>query len=371
MTIIARRRRSFVGGKLTRFAGRAVARYVGNRAKRYLNNRSQPNESRARTAGTDNPLTTQHDYKVDYRRRRRTRRLRRRIRAGRKFTRRVVNSYVRTMQSPKQVAKLAQFTRISGENSSNYFAALLHTADGAYTGDNPQADWREWFIEGSSQNRRGWDELNLPTAGPTYPFVSERGRAIRSNSSSMELTIRNSGTNAALVSVYRVVCKRDWPFPSQTLESIYEQGFRYSGRVTEHDQPVEAGQPWGMWDSQMEPQQLTSTPFQSFLFTKLFTIYRRTKYQLSPGEEINLMLKSSRPRVVQMEKVRGKTCVGNLTHGYFVDFQGVPAYDSGEESTFALGAQLSIQKMVRYSLTMMPQKRPSTSFDTTDPDPEP
>lgn len=351
---------------LARASARAAIRAYNNRRQQTTSNR--PNQTRAATAG-DNPLTTQHDYKIDYRRRKRTRKLRRRIRRGRKFTRRVVNSYVRTMHSPKQVVKLAQFTRNTGEDASNYFGAMLQTADGKYTGDNPQADWREWFIEGSAQNRRGWDDLANPVSLPLYPLVSEKGRAMRCNSASMELTIRNTGENAAVLSVYRVVCKRDWPFVGQTIEDIYEQGFRYSGLVTEHDQPVEYGTIVGPWDPQMQPQQLTSTPFQSFLFTKLFTIYRRTKYQLSPGEEINLQLKSNRPRIVSMEKVRGKSCVRGLTHGYFIDFQGVPMFDSSTSTTYSAVAQLSVQKMVRYSLTMMPSKRPATSFDRTDPDP--
>ena len=362
-------------GAMARIAARQATRLIRTALRNRATRRSVPNKTETTPAQLrgDNPLTTQHDFKVDYRRRRRTRRLRRRINRAKRFTKNVVNAYVRTMQSPKQVAKLAQFTRATQANFSNYFAVMLHTADGQYTGANPQADWREWFIEGSAQNRAGWDELSDPNALPQYPFVSERGRSIRCNSASMEVTIRNTGTTPAMLSVYRIVCRRDWPFVGQTVESIYEQGYRYAGRVTEHDQPVEEGipAPYGMWDFQMQPEQLTSTPFQSYLFTRIFQIYRRTKYQLSPGEEINLNLKSNRPRIVHMEKARGKSVVRGLTHGYFVDFQGVPEYvetSPGVFETRSSAAQLTVQKMVRYSLTMMPGKRPATSYDTTDPD---
>jgi len=170
-----------------------------------------------------------------------------------------------------------------------------------------------------------------------------------------------------MISVYRIVCRRDWPFVNQSVESIYEQGFEYAGRVTEIDQPVEAGAPFGMWDTQMRPEHLTSTPFQSYLFCRIFQIYRRTKYQLSPGEEINLNLKSNRPRIVYMDKVRGRSMARGLTHGYFIDFQGVPYNDNGTAKSHV--TQLTVQKMVRYSLTMMPGKRPATSYDTPDPDP--
>lgn len=376
------RRAPFVGARsaVARIAARQASRLIRTAIRNRATRRSQPrqtqNNARAASAG-DNPLTTQHDFKVDYRRRRRTRKLRRRVKNGKRFTRNVVNAYVRTMQSPKQVAKLAQFTRSCLANTSAYFSVMLHTADGQYDTDNPQADWREWFIEGSPQNRRGWDELHLPNAPPLYPFVSERGRAIRCNSASMEVTIRNTGAHPAILSVYRIVCRRDWPFVGQDAESIYEQGFKYSGRVTEIDQPVEAGAPYGMWDSQMTPGQLTSTPFQSYLFTRIFQIYRRTKYQLSPGEEINLTLKTNRPRIVYMDKVRGRSVAARLTHGYFIDFQGCPQYfdvnfpeEPPDYVSRSAPAQLTIQKMVRYSLTMMPGKRPSTSYDTTDPDPE-
>lgn len=365
--MLARRRvmRPYSGMRsaLTRIAARQATRYIANK---YNKPRTASRKQASAAGATDNPLTTQHDFKVDYRRRKRTRRLRRRIRRGKKFTRRVVNSYIRATESPKKVVKLSMFTRSAEVNESTQFAAMLHTADGDIVStDNPQADWREFFIEGSSQNRRGWDELGNTVTGPFYPFISERGRAIRCTTSGMELTIRNTGTLPSLVNVYRVVCKKDWPFAGISIEKLYEQGFERSGRVTEHDQRIEAGEPFGMWDFQMTPEQLTSTPFQSFMFTKLFTIYRRTKYQLAPGEEINLVLKDSRPKVVPMERVRNKSCVARLTHGYFVDFQGVPRLEDGVTQTGT--AQLSVQKMVRYNLTMMPEKRPATSYDVQDP----
>lgn len=364
MSMIRRRRAILpaVAGISARIAARSLARLAARRAT----TNSRPNQTRARSTnnGGDNPLTTQHDYKVDYRRRPRTRRLKRRIRRGKKFTRRVVNSYLRATTSPKKVVKLAMFTRVSQANTSNFFATCLNTADGVFTGDNPQADWREFFREGSPQNARGWDDSGNPNAPLVYPNISERGRAIRCIASAMELTIRNTGAGPALVNVYRIVCRRDYPFSNVGIEDIYQEGFRRAGRVTEIDQPVEAGTPWGMWDSQMTPGDLTSTPFASFLFTRCFTIYRRTKYQLSPGEEINLVLRNNRPKTISMDRVRGKCVVAGLTHGYFVDFQGVPVHAEG--SAGVSSAQLTVQKMVRYNLVMMPEKRPATSFDTQD-----
>lgn len=370
MSSLARYRSNVIGrprGVFTRIAARQATRFARNMARRW----NQPNQSRMKQqtnlGSTDNPLTTQHDFKVDYRRRKRTRKLRRRIRRGRRFTRRVVNSYIRATETPKKIAKLAQFTRICIPNTSNYFAAMLHTADGLFTGDNPQADWREFFIEGSAQNKQGWDDYLNTSISPIYPDISRRQRSIRCHSSNMELTIRNSGNSPAIVSVYRIVCKRSFQAGGETVERLYEYGFQYSGRVTEIAQPVEDGAPAGMWDPQMTPGQLTSTPFQSFMFTKHFTIYRRTKYQLAPGEEINLLLKSNRPKVVSMSRARGYSCMAGLTHGYFVDFQGVPQYNSATNETSSSGAQLSVQKMVRYTITQMPDKRPSTTYDVQDP----
>ena len=367
MSSLQRYRSNNIGGSrvMSRIAARQAtrfARYVARRVTNRSTNRAKP---RAAVAATDNPLTTQHDFKVDYRRRRRTRQLRRRIKRAKRFTRNVVDSYVRATESKKKVAKLAMFTRTAAADTSNYFGCLLHTADGVFTGDNPQADWREFFIEGSAENRQGWDDYLNTSIGPVYPHISRRSRAFRCHSSNMELTIRNTGAKSALVTVYRVVCKRSFQAGGESIERLYEYGFKYSGRITEVDQPVEAGQPWGMWDFQMTPGQLTSTPFQSFMFTKHFNIYRRTKYQLAPGEEINLALKSNRPKTVSMSRTRGYSVVAGLTHGYFVDFQGVPEFDG--VSTNTASAQLSVQKMVRYVLTPMPEKRPATSFDVQDP----
>jgi len=374
MSLITRRNRG-AGWRsaLTRVAAREASRFLRRTQRRV----TRPNQNNNRQAQNNanlssvNPLTTQHDFKVDYTKRKLNRRKRARRRRARKFTRRVVNSYMRYTTTPKHVAKLAQFTRECNEGQSAYFACLLHTSDGESQGDNPQADWREFFREGSAENAIGWDNIADPIAGPTYPDINRRNRAMRCVSAAMELTVRNTGSTPALVNVYRVVCKRNFPFPDFTLESLYEQGFRFAGRITEVTQPVEGtgddgiAPPYGMWDSQITPTMLVASPFQSRLFTQHFTIYRRTKYQLSPGEEFSLMLKDSRPKYINMNTMRGNSFVSKITHGFFVDFQGVPIRNGGE--TTSSGAFLSVQKMVRYSINMLPEKRTATSFDVQDP----
>jgi len=372
MSLVQRRSRGNFG-TLARIAARQATRFARTAARRIQSRNQKPRQATSNMLSGVNPLTTQHDYKVDYKRRKRTRRLKRRIRRGKKFTRRVVNSYMRYTTSPKHVAKLAQFTRTCAINQSNYFATLLHTSDGIFTGDNPQADWREFFREGSTENAVGWDNIADPVAGPQFPDVNRRNRAMRCNTSAMELTIRNVGATSALVNVYRVVCKRNLPFVGFELESLYSQGFTYSGRITEVTQPVEGtgndgvAPPYGMWDAQMRPEQLTSTPFQSNLFCKHFTIYRRTKYQLAPGEEFSLLLKDNRPKYVNMTRMRGNSFVARMTHGYFIDFQGVPSLFQDPPAAGSDTATLCVQKMVRYSLNMLPEKRTATSFDVQDP----
>jgi len=376
MSLVTRRSRgSGWRSALSRVAAREAARYL----RRTTRNARRPNQQPARQANDNpnlssvNPLTTQHDFKVDYKKRKLTRRRRQRRRRARKFTRRVVDSYMRYTTTPKHVAKLAQFTRECDEGNSAYFACLLHTSDGVYTGDNPQADWREFFREGGSENAVGWDNIADPIAGPTYPDINRRNRAMRCVASAMELTVRNTGQTSALVNVYRVVCKRNFPFVGFTAESLYEQGFRYAGRITEVTQPVEGtgddgvAPPYGMWDSQITPTMLVATPFQSRLFTQHFTIYRRTKYQLAPGEEFSLLLKDNRPKYINMNTMRGNSFVSKITHGFFVDFQGVPIYDAANDETSSAVATLSVQKMVRYSINMLPEKRTATSFDVQDP----
>lgn len=378
-----RNRRLLYSGQVLR-AGRrnpvalALARAGIRQTARLIRRYKQRNQGRSPQSSSDlmsgvNPLTTQHDFKVDYKRRKRTRKLRRRMRRGRKFTRRVVNSYMRATTSPKHVAKAAIYSIQTAVGSSNFFGALLHTSDGNFTGDNPQADWREFFREGSSENAVGWDNIIDPSAPPQYPDIGRRNRAMRCNSSAMELTVRNTGATPALVNVYRVVCKLNVPFVGFTIEQLYDHGFRYAGRITEVTQPVEGtgndgvAPPYGMWDSQMTAFQLTSTPFQSATFTKHFTIYRRTKYQLAPGEEFSLMLRDNRPKHIDMNRMRGNSFVKGLTHGYFVDFQGVPVTVGDPITATTTGAAtLSVLKMVRYSLNMLPEKRVATSYDVQD-----
>lgn len=346
---------------LVRAATKALVRYA-------TRTRSVGTQTQTATRGLgDNPLTTQHDYKTDYKRRRRTWRMRRRMRRGKRFTRRVVNAYMRATSAPKHVAKQELYTRTSGRESSSQFSALLHTVDGRFTGTNPQADWREFFIEGGTANKNAWDNAINPVTGPLnpeYPNRSNRYRALRSNHATIEVTVRNTGTTPCLINAYRVVCRQNVHRLYGDIETLYAEGFRRAGRVSE-DQDQSAA-PTELWDPHMTPAQLASTPFQSRLFCQAFTILRRTKYQLAPGEEFNLLYSDRRKRVLYQNKIRDSAFVRGLTTGWFFDFNGVPIVD--QIGTTTADSQVSVLIQKRYSISFLPEKRYETSHDTQDPD---
>lgn len=313
-----------------------------------------------RPAG-DNPLTTQHDFKTDYRARRPTLRRRRYIRRQRRFTRRVSDALIRNTTYPKHVLRTQRFTRVASENQQAQFAVLLHTVDGIpnAAGGNEQADWREFFREGGADERTGWDNANNPAF--FTPGTGTPNRAMRCLRATIEVTIRNTGTTSAILNVYRIYCTRNVRSNFISLEQVYEAGFNYAGEI-EANPETETG----LWDRRLLASDIGSTPFQSRVFCQHFKIVRRTKYQLAPGEEINLTFTDRRSRLLMQRYLQGNSFVRKLTTGWFVEFNGVPAQVPPAGPTINTTATLSTVIHKRYSVVLLPQKKEQSSFDTPD-----
>lgn len=309
----------------------------------------------------DNPLTTQHDFKTDYRSRRITRRRRIQFRRAKRFTARVARAHTSLTTYPKHVLRTQRFTRTCTQNAQNYFGVLLHTVDGIAVGNggNEQADWREFFREGGGSFAQAWDNANTVLPGVGLGLIN---RAIRSIRATIEVTLRNTGTNPLILNAYRIYCKRNVRSNFDSIENVYRTGFFTAEQIEANPENNT-----GLWDSRIIDTDIGSTCFQSRVFCQHFKIVRRTKYQLSPGEEVQLTYTDRRSRNLSQRFLQGNSFVRNLTTGWFIEFNGVPS--SGAPPVFETTnapAQLACIIHKRYSILMLPQKVEQSSNDVPD-----
>jgi len=357
-----RRRSGFSGHLVRQIGGRVVktavkAAFGGGRSK---------TQHRSGNGG-DNALTDHFDSKVDYRKKRPTRRRKMRMRRTRKFRRRVEYANLRNTIIPSKVNQEKIYTVTANQGFSAQAHALMHTVDGLFTGPgydvaNPSADWREFFREGGAGNQNAWDNASTTltsATNPAFPPVGLRYRQIMSHGCVMEVTVRNVGVNSATVNCYRVMCRRDVPSGYGNIVNLYDEGFRRAGQVSEV--PLTGANPW---DSQIRADFISATPFQSSLFCRHFTIIRRTKYELSPGQFFSMVTKESKLRRANMTTFQTRMAKAGWTEGFFFDFNGVPILDTGIPVHGAATLAFSVWR--RYSLSFMPLKNLQTSLDTTD-----
>lgn len=319
---------------------------------------------------SDNPLTNDRDYKTDYRKRRMGRAGRRRMRRRLRFYKRVEYANLRNTIVPSKVNREFLFIRQSIAGFSTQFHAMMHTCDGAFSGPagsynvlNPSADWREFFREGAAQYANAWDNaVNITTSGtnPAFPPVGYRYRTIKSHGCVMEVIVRNTGSTTCVVNAYRVVCKRDCQSGFLNPIQLYDEGFVRAGNVSE--EPLTGANPW---DLHLSGANVSATPFQSGLFCRFFTVLRRTKYELAPGQFFSLVVKDTKLRNMNMHKAIVKLALKGWTEGYFFDFNGVPTNNAGTAEIPSSEVTVSIWR--RYKLSFMTQKMEQTALDTTDP----
>lgn len=308
------------------------------------------------------PLTTQHDYKTDYRARRKSRKERFRYKRGKRFQRKVRDAWMRIFTYPQSVSRVEQYDVSVIADASVQFQAVINTVDGLIPASAIGAshdDWRVLFREGGTIYQNAWDNALNTTTGPTnpsQPTVGVRGRSMMFLSCMGELTVRNTGAGQVIVNAYLVVCRKDVARNNGTesLLTLYTDGFKRSGAVSD-----DATLGTNPWNAQITSSDLSATPFMNALFCRHYKILKRTKFNLGPGQDFSLIIKSHKRRVVDMTTMIGRVSKKGFTYGYMFDCQGAPATGSTTDAS-----TLAVQFLKRYHINLMPQRAIETAHLT-------
>lgn len=329
-------------------AGRA-AYNIGSRAyKQYKRARSAP-AARSSGGGSSAPLTGQFDYKTDFKRRRLGKRQRRRQKFRRRRARKAWKRAKLSAANTTHLLKQSAFTLTSVENQSNSLCYGLYGINGSGTQYNSTGDVGAVFNEMDSSS---WALANAPdSTSYNHKLYFQHG--------TMEITIKNTGTVDALIEAYFIRGRRpvntNWLDPAH----VYDRGFRKQA-VAQNPNPTLLPDP--NFESGLTFNIVGTTPFQCAEFCKDYSIYKRQKFRLPPGNEINIVVSDPRPRSFGMVESR-PIMTDRRYHGILFQQQGSPA--SGDPPVLAQATQVTYLAVRRYRFKMVRDNMTTDALDTT------
>lgn len=330
-------------GNLGVVARRAAENYARRQARSRPATRENTNPSA--------PLTGNYDYKTDYSRRRLGRRARRRMRMRRKRSRKAWKRAKLAAATTTHILKRTLSVISSVIDAASAVSFGLYGVNGSPSStDNPIKDVGELFDEMDST---AW-------ANADFPAYAALNHKLYFQHATLEITVKNTSTeNDALIEAYFIRGKRRmsaaWLSPAQ----VYDSGFA--------KQPIAAG-PNGailgdeIFETPLGHSMIGTTPFQNAEFTKGYNIYKRQKFRIPPGNEINFVISDSRPRSFSM--IESKVIsTDRRFHGVLFNQQGSPT--SGPPALTAGATQVTYLAVRRYRMKMVRDNITTDAFDTS------
>ena len=170
----------------------------------------------------------------------------------------------------------------------------------------------------------------------------------------MELVVRNTGETDVLLEFYYHRGAR--PTRRDVSPSdVYDQGFSKQAIATDPNTGNIIG---GL---QLSSTLVGTTPFQSHLFCQHYRIYRRQKFRLPPGNEVNVVIHNPRPLTSNLDWIKNHSTDRNW-HGILIQQQGAP-----DEVNFTVPTQVTYHSIRRYNFKMFRDNLPKDAFDPVAP----
>lgn len=321
-----------------------VARVAAQLARRYRRSRASARPT-SNTGATSAPLTGQFDYKTDYAKRRYGRGARRRMRFKRRRRNRLLRTVKYSAIAPTHLVRRS-LTQLNTDNTlSNAVGYGLYGINGTSNDTfNSTDDVASIFRE---MDPVSWTNAN-------NPLVTSLNHRIWFMHGTLEVTVRNTGIYDALVEGYYIRGRRQvnaaWGSPTD----VYSRGFNKQALATDPN----TGNPF---EAQLDFSQVGVTPFQCAEFCKSYNIYKRQKFRIPPGNEINIVISDSRPRSFGMVECN-RFATDKRYHGILFQWQGSP--DGQGAETPALPTAITFMAVRRYRFKMVRDSLTTDAFDT-------
>ncbi|QBX89257.2 capsid protein [Apis mellifera virus-2] len=298
-----------------------------------------------------NPLTSQYDYKTDYRKRRLSRRRRYQSSRRRRWRKKIVNIVREANVGTTHVLRRSLYTLTTSPDQANAISYGLYGQNGV-GGDtfNSTNDVRELFREIGEAD---WEEADDPVSQSV-------NRKLNFMHGTMEMTVRNVGEYDAIIEAYyirgrRVVREGNLGSPA----NIYFEGFNKAALARNPD--LDPSEP--SFDQKLSVASIGSTPFQSPMFVKNYNIYKRVKFTIPPGKEISFVINDPRPRTFWMDTAKNRS-TDRTFHGVLFQQYGLP-YVEDTVTSLARPTTVTYLSVRRYRLKLMENALPSTAYDVS------
>jgi len=169
----------------------------------------------------------------------------------------------------------------------------------------------------------------------------------------MEVTIRNSGVNDAIMEAYYIrgikAIPNSFALPSPT--DVYANGFNKQPRAQDPDTGA-------TYTSDLSFATVGTTPFQNSVFCQNYKIYKRQKFRLPPGNEISVMI-TQKSNWFDVTNTKNRVS-DRRYHGILFQQQGCP--DGTTSEIYAKPSQVNYVCIRRYNCRFMPVKAPSDAL---------
>jgi len=356
---VARRRNDMLGrwtqplfaspGQIMR-SGLNAANQLSRLRRQFKNDKSRASRGTAVSQSGSAPLTGQFDFKTDYRRRRLTRRQRFRFRKRRRRNARMVRTIREaTIGSTHIVRRHVVGNLASTLGGSGIASAGLYGLNGTPDDANNANDVGSIFTDLDSA---AW-------SGANNPLVVSPDHKLRYMHATMEVTVSNTGDQDVLLEAYYIRGRRpvasEWGNPGL----FYVNSFNKQGRAEDPETGADIG------GSELNATQIGVTPFQSASFCRNYNIYKRQKFRIPPGNEINVIIHDRRPHTFLMPGTRNNS-TDSRYHGILFQWQGTAGVVAGSNPvlyTAAQATQITMLVVKRFRLKMVTDDKAKDAFD--------
>lgn len=300
------------------------------------------------------PLTSQHDYRVVYRKRSMGKRKRRRyVKSVKRFQSQIMRGL------PSRIFQYVHALEyLSAPNCSYYFGAFM----GLYS----QNIYDNNFTQA----------LNNITQGANCDAKIQTG-FLRLDHASLRVVLRNTGLTPVDVDVYKVVCIRDIPLdiwiPGTRIESMYTTQKNLLRQAQGMDfETTELGVGVTTLQQNAGTSSVTQAVGDSLWnnppFLKYWKIVKQFKIQLPSGNTTEFMTRNSRNRKLMCQEFIEPVVQGNIqakkyvTEGYIFNING-RATTIGEGVVQFEPSQVMCEQYVRYNIKVVPGGSPTLVYD--------
>lgn len=209
----------------------------------------------------------------------------------------------------------------ASENAQEWIDIPLYSCFGGQTPTDLPANQRWQHLEQMA------DDM-VAGSGNT---VTEKYGVLRSSYAQMDLQFTNRSAHTIQVNIYYYYCKKDLPVADTVTDDV---GTGFEGTPIGLLEQVQSLQfPSQAGSTNVRLSNIGFTPFQSPRYCQFFTIYKKQRFQLAPGQSMTDMLKDKRLKEWTMNNVTGFCAKKGYTSGMLMNFHGM--YDgSGSPSDY-------------------------------------